>query len=68
MAKKGQTFNNYPREIKGGILRKYFEEYISAIALLCPLRRYRKRYVHFLNWRISCTPIGVLFYLYNSRF
>ena len=68
MAKKGQTFNNYPREIKVEILRKYFEEYISAIALLCPLGRYRKRYVNFLHWRISCTPIGVLFYLYNSRF
>ena len=33
MAKKGQTFNNYPKEIKVEILRKYFEEYISVRAL-----------------------------------
>ena len=33
MAKKGQTFNNYSKEIKVEILRKYFEECIPTSAL-----------------------------------
>ena len=33
MAKKGQKFNNYSKEIKAEILRKYYEEYIPTSAL-----------------------------------
>ncbi len=33
MAKKGQIFNNYSKEIKAEILQKYFEENIPATAL-----------------------------------
>ena len=33
MAKKGQKFKSYPKEIKEEILRKYFEEYVSTRVL-----------------------------------
>ena len=33
MATKGQKFNNYTKEIKEEILRKYFEEYVPTTAL-----------------------------------
>ena len=33
MAKKGQKFKNYTKEIKEEVLRKYFEEYVPTTAL-----------------------------------
>ena len=33
MAKKGQTFKKYSKEMKTEILRKYFEEYVPTTAL-----------------------------------
>ena len=33
MAKKGQKFKRYSKEVKTEILKKYFEEYISARVL-----------------------------------
>ena len=33
MAKKGQRFKNYSKDIKEEILRKYFEEYVPTTAL-----------------------------------